>query len=77
MPILISTGTDPRSVRLSACIMERDMGRIMSRLLHDESGATVIEYGLIALLIATLLFAALNSIGTALVAQFNNVNASF
>ncbi|HYB10537.1 MAG TPA: Flp family type IVb pilin [Alphaproteobacteria bacterium] len=49
----------------------------MSRLLRDESGATVIEYGLIALLIATVLFAVLGTIGNALIADFNNVNAAF
>jgi len=53
------------------------MGGLMSRLLRDESGATVIEYGLIALLIATVLFAVLGTIGNALIADFNNVNAAF
>lgn len=57
--------------------MERGMGGLMSRLLRDESGATVIEYGLIALLIATVLFAVLGTIGNALIADFNNVNAAF
>ncbi|MBN66668.1 MAG: Flp family type IVb pilin [Rickettsiales bacterium] len=41
--------------------------------LKDESGATAIEYGLIAALIAVAAIAAMTSIGTELKGTFNNV----
>jgi len=40
---------------------------------HDESGATAIEYGLIAALIAVAAIAAFQLIGTNLSSIFNNV----
>ena len=43
------------------------------RLLHDESGATAIEYGLIAALIAVAAIAALSLVGTNLSGIFNTV----
>jgi pilus assembly protein Flp/PilA len=46
---------------------------LIARLAHDESGATAIEYGLIASLIAIAIIAAATSLGTKLSATFNNV----
>jgi len=43
----------------------------MSRFFHDDSGATAIEYGLIATGIAIVIIAAVNAVGTALVVKFN------
>jgi pilus assembly protein Flp/PilA len=40
---------------------------------HDESGATAIEYGLIAVLIALVLVGVLTSIGTGISNRFNSV----
>ena len=45
-----------------------------SRFVSDESGATAIEYGLIAALIAVAAIAAMQNIGTALGTTFNNVS---
>jgi pilus assembly protein Flp/PilA len=42
------------------------MSKFISRFLKDESGATAIEYGLIAAGIAVAIIAAVNSVGTAL-----------
>jgi pilus assembly protein Flp/PilA len=42
------------------------MSKFISRFLKDESGATAIEYGLIAAGIAIAIIAAVNSVGTAL-----------
>jgi len=42
-------------------------------LVKDESGATAIEYGLIAALIAVAAIAAFNAVGSSLTATFNNV----
>ena len=44
--------------------------------LNDESGATAIEYGLIAALIAVAAIGAMTSIGTKLGTTFNNVSNS-
>jgi pilus assembly protein Flp/PilA len=48
------------------------MTRIFA-FLRDESGATAIEYGLIAALIALVIIAAITSVGTSLQATFNSV----
>ena len=45
------------------------------KLVRDSKGATAIEYGLIAALIAVAAIAALQSVGTKLGTTFNNVSA--
>ena len=42
-------------------------------LLHDDSGATAIEYGLIAALISVAIIAAVTSVGTHLTTTFNTI----
>lgn len=42
------------------------MKSVMNRFLRDESGATAIEYGLIAALIAVVLIGILTTLGTTL-----------
>jgi len=49
------------------------MKRFATRFLRDESGATAIEYGLIAALIAVVVITAVTTIGTNLRGTFNNV----
>ena len=44
------------------------------KMLRNEMGATAIEYGLIAALIAVAAIAAMQSIGTKLGTTFNNVS---
>ena len=46
------------------------MTNFMKRFLKDESGATAIEYGLIAALIAVTIIAAVTSLGGALEQKF-------
>ena len=41
---------------------------------HDESGATAIEYGLIAAGISVVIIATVNAIGTTLNAKFQSVS---
>jgi pilus assembly protein Flp/PilA len=43
------------------------------KLLKNEDGATAIEYGLIAALIAVAAIVAMTAVGTALTATFNNI----
>jgi pilus assembly protein Flp/PilA len=45
----------------------------ISAFLRDESGATAIEYGLIAALISVVIITAVKSVGTSLTATFNSV----
>jgi pilus assembly protein Flp/PilA len=45
------------------------------RLLKNEKGATAIEYGLIAALIAVAAIGAMTNIGSKLGTTFNNVSA--
>jgi pilus assembly protein Flp/PilA len=49
------------------------MSKFMSRFFKDESGATAIEYGLIAALIAVVLVGTLGLVGTSLDNTFNEV----
>jgi pilus assembly protein Flp/PilA len=47
-----------------------------ANLVKDDRGATAIEYGLIAALIAVASIAAMSSIGSKLSTTFNNVSGS-
>jgi pilus assembly protein Flp/PilA len=49
------------------------MNTLFNRFVNDESGATAIEYGLIAALIAVAVITALNTVGTELTATFDKV----
>ena len=46
------------------------------RFAQDESGATAIEYGLIAALIAVVIITAVGAVGTQLSKTFNAVSAN-
>jgi pilus assembly protein Flp/PilA len=50
-----------------------DRKSLLSNLLSDEAGATAIEYGLIAALIAVAAIAAMGLVGTSLTNTFNDV----
>ncbi len=52
------------------------MIKFVKSFLKDESGATAIEYGLIAALIAVVIIVALTALGTDLRNMFNQVAAS-
>ncbi len=47
--------------------------RLLFRFAADESGATAIEYGLIAALIAVAIIVALTLLGQALSSNFNEI----
>jgi len=46
------------------------------RFIHDESGATAIEYGLIAALIAVVIIGAVTAVGTKLSTTFTTVSSN-
>ena len=52
------------------------MKRSFLKFLSDQSGATAIEYGLIAAGIALAIITVVNGLGTNLNAQFTSINSS-
>jgi pilus assembly protein Flp/PilA len=48
---------------------------MISRFLKDENGATAIEYGLIAALVAVAIVGTLTTLGGSLSSMFGNVNS--
>ncbi|MDP3175275.1 MAG: Flp family type IVb pilin [Phenylobacterium sp.] len=52
------------------------MTNFIKRFSNDESGATAIEYGLIAALIALVLVGALTTLGPKVAGTFNKVASS-
>ena len=49
------------------------MSNLIARFVKDESGATAIEYGLIAALIALAIMVGASQLGTALNTKFKNI----
>jgi pilus assembly protein Flp/PilA len=52
------------------------MKNLVSRFVKDESGATAIEYGLIAAGISIVIITAVNGIGQTLKTNFQNISTS-
>ena len=52
------------------------MKRVVQKFWSDESGATAIEYGLIAAGIALAIITVVNSLGTSLNDKFGSVSSS-
>jgi len=52
------------------------MTDLFTRFVRDESGATAIEYGLIAALIAVVVIGAVTAVGTGLSSTFQTVAGS-
>jgi pilus assembly protein Flp/PilA len=50
--------------------------RLLTKFWRDETGATAIEYGLIAAGIALAIIAAVNGLGTKLNSKFSSINTS-
>ena len=55
---------------------EVNMSKLFARFLKDESGATAIEYGLIAAGISLAIIAVVNGLGTNLNSKFTTINSS-
>jgi pilus assembly protein Flp/PilA len=55
---------------------EFGMRKLMSKFLQDQSGATAIEYAIIAGGLSIVIVAAVNGIGVTLSGKFNSVNSS-
>ena len=52
------------------------MTKVFSRFWNDQTGATAIEYGLIAAGIAVAIIGTVNTLGGGLNTQFGNVNTN-
>ena len=52
------------------------MTSLLKMFLHDEKGATAIEYGLIAALIAVVIITGVTAVGTSLSTTFTNISTS-
>jgi pilus assembly protein Flp/PilA len=52
------------------------MKNLLARFVKDESGATAIEYGLIAAGIALAIIAAVNGLGSKLSGTFTSISSS-
>jgi pilus assembly protein Flp/PilA len=52
------------------------MTKFVERFLKDESGATAIEYGLIAALISVVIVSAVSAIGTSLKSKFGLIQTA-
>jgi pilus assembly protein Flp/PilA len=50
--------------------------KFLNKLIRDEAGATAIEYGLIAALIAVAAITAMNGLGNQLKTTFNTTSSS-
>ena len=49
---------------------------ILLRFANEESGATAIEYGLIAALVSVAIIVALQALGSSLISVFNSVSTA-
>jgi pilus assembly protein Flp/PilA len=56
--------------------MEAGLKRSILKFLFDESGATAIEYGLIAAGISLAIITVVNGLGTNLNTKFTSINSS-
>ena len=52
------------------------MKQLIKNFIADETGATAIEYGLIAAGIALAIIAGVNNLGTSLKGKFTSINTS-
>ena len=61
---------------LEVCKQECWMLQLVSRFLDDESGATAIEYCLIAVGLSIVIITAVNGIGSSVNTKFSSINTS-
>ena len=67
-------GPTAQSIATSTLGRDHLMSGIFSRFIRDDSGATAIEYGLIAGLIAVVVVTSITTLGTKLTNTFTNVS---
>jgi len=60
-------------MKRSRMVQSMKVQQVIKQFFRDESGATAIEYGLIAALIAVVIIGAVTAVGTNLQGTFNNI----
>jgi pilus assembly protein Flp/PilA len=76
MVTVLRTPARPNVSSTSHVYMELVMKNLIARFVKDESGATAIEYGLIAAGIALAIIATVNGLGSNLNNKFTSINSS-
>src|SRR6476646_6305494 len=77
MVTVLRTPARPQLVRPATCSHGvTPMKNLIARFVKDESGATAIEYGLIAAGISLAIIAVVNGLGTNLNNKFTSINTS-
>ena len=77
MVTVLRTPARPNVSSTSHVYMEfTPMKNLIARFVKDESGATAIEYGLIAAGISLAIIAVVNGLGTNLNTKFTSINTS-
>jgi pilus assembly protein Flp/PilA len=71
--LLIPTGTKDWRLAEDTDTQESNMKNLVAKFASDESGATAIEYGLIAALIAVAMIAGAGKVGTAINTKFTTI----
>ena len=56
--------------------LEANLKQLFAKFISDESGATAIEYGLIAAGISLVIIAIVNGLGTTLNSKFTDINTA-
>jgi len=64
------------SVTLDSSSQEAVLRQLISKFLKDQSGATAIEYGLIAAGISIAIITIVNGLGSNLNSKFDSINTS-
>jgi pilus assembly protein Flp/PilA len=72
----ITTAAGQLMAKNSGNQKEASLKRIVQKFLSDNSGATAIEYGLIAAGIALAIIAVVNGLGTNLNDKYTSINSS-
>jgi pilus assembly protein Flp/PilA len=67
---------ETKFVSSSCTPRESSMKNLVARFVKDESGATAIEYGLIAAGISLAIIAVVNGLGSTMNAKFSSISTS-
>jgi len=76
MVTVLRTPARPDPSSTSHVYMELPMKNLIARFVKNESGATAIEYGLIAAGISLAIIAVVNGLGSNLNGKFTSINSS-
>jgi pilus assembly protein Flp/PilA len=76
VPFNATLARAPQKYGTASCNGSKALKRVFLKFLDDETGATAIEYGLIAAGISLAIIAAVNGLGTNLNGVFTSVNSS-